>query len=278
MQKRPTHVLTSLALAVTLALGLSSPLLASEGEEHGNKAVISVNGTPISRNLFTIFYQQTVPAQARGEELTDEMRTALLDELVNYLILADEAEKLKLTEKPEVQAGLQLVRAEYLSNLVLNGFLAQNPITEADLQALYAAESEKPGEREFRARHILVEAEEQAEELITKLNDGSDFQELAREHSSCPSSARGGDLGWFGLGQMVPEFEQAVVALEPGGMSEKPVKTQFGYHIILAEEQRAKPAPSFERMQPQLLQQEQNRRLHKYLRELREKADVQVLE
>jgi peptidyl-prolyl cis-trans isomerase C len=278
-------------IAATIGLSFATtPLFAEEATEaaakdaeptpeqmDGNAAVISVNGEPVTRNMFTIFYQRTVPQQAQKEELDDKMRTALLDQLVNYLILADEAEKLELDKQPEVQAGLTLVRAQYLANLTLSRESVANPITEEQLQTLYQEATAGPAEKEYKARHILLKEEDQAKEIITQLNEGADFQELAKEHSTGPSGPSGGDLGWFGAGRMVPEFEKEVMALEPGNYSSTPVKTQFGWHIVLLEETRDKAKPSFEKMKDKLLQQEQRERLSNYLKKLRAEADIQVL-
>ncbi len=288
------HLRPSRKLLLTAAIGLTlsatplvAPLASQEAtaeaqqpaaeEMDGNTAVISVNGTPVTRNMFTIFYQRTVPQQAQKEELSDQMRTALLDQLVNYLILADEAEKLGLDKQPEVQAGLELVRAEYLANLVLNRESVANPITEEELKALYDEASAGPAEKEYKARHILLKEEQEARDVITSLDEGGDFQELAKELSTGPSGPSGGDLGWFGAGRMVPEFEQAVMALEPGSHTAEPVKTQFGWHVVLLEETREKAKPTFDKMKGKLLQQEQRKRLSDYLKKLRADADVQVL-
>ena len=147
--------------------------------------------------------------------------------------------------------------------------------TEELIEKAYGEQyTDTKGDEEYRAAHILVKTEDEAKELVTTLEGGADFSELAKEKSTGPSGPRGGDLGWFSLGQMVPEFEQAVVALEPGTIS-TPVKTQFGWHVMKLNEKREKPKPALVEVRAQLMDSMKTKAVGDHIKKLQLTADIQ---
>jgi len=192
---------------------------------------------------------------AQFQNLPEERRRfAVLSALIDIKALAQEAKNSGLAEQPEVAARLDFERDRALHN----AYFAENgagAVTDEDLQARYDKEiAAMPARQEVHARHILVKTEEEAKAVIEELNGGADFEAVAKEKSTGPSGPEGGDLGFFGQGQMVPEFEKAAFALEPGEVSQEPVQTQFGWHVIKVEEKRDATPPSFDQVKDQLRQ------------------------
>ncbi|WP_245413654.1 peptidylprolyl isomerase [Mangrovicella endophytica] len=200
-------------------------------------------------------------SQAGGEleqqfqQLPPEQRKlAILSALIDIKSLAQEAAKAKLDKDPAVQSRLAFLRERTLHN----AFFEKNgvaTVTDAELKARYDKEvaAMKPVD-EIHARHILVKTKEEADAVIKQLEGGADFVKLASEKSSGPSGSEGGDLGFFGPGQMVPEFEKAAFALKPGEYTKTPVQTQFGWHVIKVEEKRKAEAPAFDTVKEQVRQ------------------------
>ena len=156
---------------------------------------------------------------------------------------------------------MRSIKAKYSMERLLQGF----PTNEVVLEAYKNTTMSMQALEEFNASHILVESKVQALELLDSLTSGSDFSDLAKKKSAGPSGPNGGQLGWFGPGQMVPEFEAAVLVLEIGNVSQ-PVKTQFGWHIVKLNDRRARPLPTFEEMKPELVQQLSQTRIDELLK------------
>ncbi|MGR9074064.1 MAG: peptidylprolyl isomerase, partial [Gammaproteobacteria bacterium] len=158
----------------------------------------------------------------------------------------------------------------------IQDYLNTNDVTEDELKAEY---DKKIGsaKTEYKARHILLKTEEEAKNVIDKLNKGGDFEALAKELSTGPSNVNGGDLGWFVPQQMVPPFSEAVIALEDGKYTSEPVQTNFGWHVILREASRTQEAPSFDSVKDQLKPMLQREKLQQYLTDLRNAAEIEVL-
>lgn len=184
----------------------------------------------------------------------EQQKLAVLSALVDISALSQEAKKSGLQNDPKVKAQIDFLRERALHNAYFekNGV---DKITDAELKARYDAEiaKVKPVE-EVHARHILVKTKEEAEDIIKKLDGGADFEKLAKETSTGPSGPQGGDLGFFGPGQMVPAFEKAAFALKPGEYTKEPVQTQFGWHVIKVDGKRQQPAPTFDQVKDQIRQ------------------------
>jgi len=218
-----------------------------------NPVLATVNGKEITAadvafavsNLGEVL--ERVPAERRPE--------MVLSLMVDMELLADAAEKAGYDSDPVIEQRLDYYRSQTLRDLYMEKVITEN-VTEDAVRARYDEEAGKVGpQKEVSARHILVDDEEKAKELIAQLKDGADFAKLAEENSKDPgSAARGGSLGFFGKGQMVPAFEEAAFALGNGEMTEEPVQSPFGYHIIKVDESREKAVPTFDQVGDQIRQ------------------------
>lgn len=240
------------------------------------QTLVNVNGSPIKGEMYGIFLGQRLQ-QSRGKsENTPQFQNQVINELINIMLLSQAASDSGLAQKSEVVTALELQRHQALSRLALQEYSQKHKPTDEQLKALYDERYVAKPEEEYKARHILVKTEDEAKALIEQLNGGGDFAELAKEHSTGPTGAKGGDLGWFGAGQMVKPFSEAVMSMEIGAVSSMPVKTQFGYHVIKLEEKRAKEAPSFESVKAKLAGDVQRQNLTAYVNTLREGAKVEL--
>lgn len=237
------------------------------------EAVATVNGKAISQEQFAAYAERRTGSSA--DALEPQVREQLVNELVNIELLAQAALDKNLDEQDPLKAQLAFQRDTALADAAMTQYLEQNPITDEDIRAEYESRQAELGGTEYKARHILVESEEQARDLIQQLEGGADFTELAKEHSTEPGADQsGGDLGWFSPAQMVPPFAAAVTSMEPGQRSQEPVQTQFGWHVIQLEDTREVPPPAFEQVAPRIQRVLMNQRIQNYINELREKANV----
>jgi peptidyl-prolyl cis-trans isomerase C len=260
-------------LAAALALTLvAHPTLAAE-EASAPQEFVRVDDTSINELHFAAFGSE----HGGGRQDTPEGRVALLNQLVNMAILASAARADGLADDPQVKAALEVAEITVLAQAALRHAFATNPITDEELQQAFASRYADEPRSEFKARHILVEDEEQARELIAALEQGADFAELAKEHSTGPSGAKGGDLGWFEPDQMVPPFSAAVQALDKGEFTHDPVQTQFGWHVILLEDRREAEPVKLEDVRQELMAQLQRERASAYMNEARERVEVEVM-
>jgi peptidyl-prolyl cis-trans isomerase C len=195
------------------------------------------------------------------------------------MVIAEEAAKKGMDKLPEVTERLEMVRQSVLANAYVQDFMKTHPVTDEALKAEYDRIKATVTGKEYKARHILVEKEADAKDIIAKLQkDLGAFGKLALEKSKDPGSkARGGDLGWFDPSRMVPEFGAAVSKLEKGKFTLEPVKSQFGYHVILLDDSKPVEAPPFEQVKPNLTQQLQQQNLKKQLDDLKSKAKIEIV-
>jgi peptidyl-prolyl cis-trans isomerase C len=178
----------------------------------------------------------------------------MLDQLVDRKALVMLAEKEGLDKDPQVQREMTRASDSALQNALLSRQVGPS-VNEQKVKERYDATiANKPGEEEVHARHILVASEDEAKKIIAQLKGGADFAQLAKEHSTDPGAAQGGDLGWFKKSDMLPEFAAAAFALQPGQITDTPVHTQYGWHVIKVEGRRVAPPPTFEQAREQLRQ------------------------
>ena len=208
-----------------------------------------------------------IPEAQRQEVLTKV--------LIDTHLLANAARAAGLADTDEFKKRVEWMTMRALREVYINEKI-NSSLTDKDVKAKYdeLTKDIKP-EKEVRARHILVKTEDEAKAVISELDGGADFEELAKKKSTGPSGPRGGDLGFFGQGRMVPAFDKAVFALKPGEVSKAPVKTQFGWHVIKVEETRDKPLPPFDQVKDQVRTAMQGERLQKALEDLRSKAKIE---
>ena len=264
-------------LAVTasvLALGACSPK-PSDPAATGPTAA-TVNGKPISQRTIDMIAKQGGSA---GHADTPEARKNIIDQLALQMVVAEEAVKKGLDKSPEVLDQLNAIRQSVLANAYVEDFIKSNPISEDALKAEYERIKATISGTEYKARHILVDKESEAKDIIARLKkDPAQFPKLAMEKSKDQGSkARGGELGWFDPRRMVPEFSAAVTKLEKGKFTDVPVKSQFGYHVILLEDTRPIEPPPLEQVKPQLSQQLQQQNVKKHFEALKAAAKIEVI-
>ncbi|MCB1912824.1 MAG: peptidylprolyl isomerase [Rhodocyclaceae bacterium] len=251
-------------LALALLAVASLPAMAA--------TVATVNGVAIpSARADALIAEQ----KAQGAPDSEQLRNAVKEELVRREILQQAAQKKGLDKNAEVQAQMDMARQAVLIRAYLQSFVQANPISDADIRKEYDNIKSRLGEKEYKARHILVESEDQAKAIIAKLQAGEKFEDLAKESKDPGSKDRGGDLGWANPGMFVKPFSDAMVGLEKGKFTPQPVKSDFGYHIIKLEDVRALKTPSFEEVKPQIQQRLQQQKVEKHLLDLRGEAKVQ---
>lgn len=240
-------------------------------------AAAIVNGTTISKNRVDLLVKQRA---GMGQPDNAETRKAIIDQLAMQLLVSQEALKKGLDKNPEVIDQIDLTKQSILANAFVQDYIKNNPVSDDVLKAEYDKIKAQMTGNEYKARHILVEKEADAKDIIAKLKkDSKAFEKLAKEKSKDPGSkAQGGDLGWFDVRSMVPEFGEAVTKLAKGKFTETPVKTQFGYHVIMLEDSRPMQAPPFDQVKPGLSQQVQQQNLKKLVDDLKAKAKIEVME
>ncbi|MGV0984132.1 MAG: foldase protein PrsA [Limnohabitans sp.] len=232
-----------------------------------------VNGKPVPSSRVEVLKQQV---ERSGRPVTPEVLAQIKEELVAREIFMQEAKKRGLDATEDYKNQLELARQTILIRELFADFQKKNPVTDADIQAEYAKFVAANGGKEYRARHILVEKEDEAKALIADIKKGAKFEDLAKKASKDPGSgANGGDLDWAAAGSYVPEFSGAMVKLDKGQMTDTPVKSQFGFHIIRVDDVREAQLPKLEEVKPQIAQQLQQQKLSGYQESLRAKAKIQ---
>ncbi|EKV30536.1 PpiC-type peptidyl-prolyl cis-trans isomerase [Caenispirillum salinarum AK4] len=200
----------------------------------------------------------------------------LVERAIDSMLLTQAGRDAGLADSEEVQKRLEDAKSRIIQQVYLEQMIDEE-LTDARIQEAYEQfKQQTPEEPEVSARHILVETEEKAQEIIDKLEGGADFAELAKTESTGPSGAKGGELGWFKKGDMVEPFAAAAFAMEPGDISESPVQTQFGWHVIKVEDRRTAEAPPLEQVEGQLRQQLAQTVVAEKVQALREDTEVEI--
>jgi len=235
----------------------------------------TVNGTPISKDSVDQIVGQRI---AMGQADSTETRKAIINQLAMQMLVSQEAIKKNLDKTPEAINQIKLTQQSILANAFVQDYTKNNPVSDDILKAEYDKIKAQMSGTEYKARHILVDKEAEAKHIIAKLKtNAKQFDSLAKEYSKDPGSKdKGGDLGWFDPRGMVPEFGAAVAKLQKGKFTLEPVKTQFGYHVILLEDSRTKQAPTFEQVKPQLAKNVQEQNLKKLIDDMMAKAKIEI--
>ncbi|MEO9336644.1 peptidylprolyl isomerase [Mesorhizobium sp. SB112] len=240
------------------------------------KAVIAtVNGQDITEGDLTLAEGDLDQQFARLP--AEQRRAAALSAIIEIKLLASEAQTKGLDKDEEFQKRMQFLQDRALHSVVVEKEVAES-ITDDEIRARYDTEIAKtPAQNEVHARHILVKTKEEADAIIKDLDGGANFEEIAKEKSSDPGSgANGGDLGYFGAGQMVPEFEKAAFALEVGSYTKEPVQSQFGFHIIKLEDKRQQQPPAFDQVKDQFRSLVLRDKYFALVKSLREASKVEI--
>ncbi len=269
-------LLASAACLLTLMACSSKDAVQSAAP--GKDAVAAtVDGIPISESLVRLMLKQRSDL---GRDAGAEARKTYIDRLAMQLIISQAAIKEGLDKAPEVADQIDLIKQSILVDAFVKNYVKNNPISDDALNAAYAKMKADATGNEYKARHILVDNEAEAKDIIAKLNKNPKaFAALAEEKSKdTASKGNGGELGWFDPRGMIPEFGAAVAKLTKGKFTQEPVKTQFGYHVILLEDSRPLPVPPLEQVKPALTQQLQQQNLKKLFDEMKAKAKIEIVQ
>lgn len=266
------HSFRALLAGAAIAATLSLPAAAQDTQP--GDTVATVNGTPISREKLDMAIGELGPQFSRIPE--DKRDAAALAALIEITLMSEKARESGLDEDEEFQSSIAFMTQRALHGYYMQKAIADE-ISDADIEALYEEKvAEMPAGEEVHARHILVESEDEAKAVIEELNGGADFTEVAKEKSTGPSGPSGGDLGYFKAGQMVPEFEKAAFALEAGEVTQEPVKTEFGFHVIKVEDKRDAQPPAMADLEDQLRNEILVKRYTDAVKAARQEASVEV--
>jgi peptidyl-prolyl cis-trans isomerase C len=275
-----TIVLVLLAVP-SLALAQAAPkegAPAKEGAKGAAKgsskeAVAKVNGVTVPQARLDFMLQQQTQ---RGAPDNEQTRAMVREELVNREVIAQEAAKSGIAKSADVQNQLELARQEIIVSAYVRDWMRKHPVSDADIQKEYDKARSQTGDKEYKARHILTETEDQAKDMIAQLKKGAKFDELATKNSKdTGTKERGGDLDWNVPGVFDKQFSDAMMKLEKGKYTETPVQTRFGYHVILLDDVRPVKFPALADVKPRIQQQLVQGKIEELVRGLRAKAKVE---
>ena len=251
-----------------LAAGLAVAVSA-----HGQNTVARVNGVAIPQAHLELLVKNLV---SQGRTDSPEMREALKQQMINRELMVQEAARRGLEKQSEIAARLIFARQDVLSSAYIQETFKTHPVTDEALKKEYERIKAQLGAKEFKARHILVAKEDEAKEIIALIRKGGNFEKLAAERSTDPGSkVNGGDLDWAPPGRYVKPFADALLKLKKGQVTDTPVQTQFGWHVIRVDDERATKIPGFDEAKPQLQQMLQGQIMEKAVSDLRAKAKIE---
>jgi peptidyl-prolyl cis-trans isomerase C len=252
-------------IALFAALALASGIALAQ-----NVAV--VNNKPIPKAREDAWVRELTK---QGQKDTPELRKMVKDRLIQNEILLQEAQRRGVAEKPDVKFMLDVQRQNTLIQALLRDELEKKPIGDAEIKAAYEQQKAKVGGKEYRARHILVEKEDEAKSIIDQLKKGGKFEELAKASKDTGSAANGGDLDWAAPDSFVKPFSEAMVKLNKGQFTDAPVQTQYGWHVIRLDDTRDTQFPPLEQVTPQIREALQQQRAQAFVESLRKTAKIQ---
>jgi peptidyl-prolyl cis-trans isomerase C len=256
----------SLTALTAAALLVSAPWVSAQ-----NVAIVNGKAVPMAR-VEALAKQ----VQASGQPVDDATRAQLKQEVIMREIFMQEAEKRGVAGGDDYKVQMELARQTLMIRALFENEKKTHPVTDADVKAEYDKFAAANGGKEYRARHILVDKEDDAKAIITQLKGGAKFEDIAKKQSKDPGSgANGGDLDWANAASYVTEFSEAMIKLGKGEMTQEPVKSQFGWHIIRVDDIRQAQLPKFEEVKGQIAQQLEQQRLGAFQTGLREKAKVE---
>jgi len=251
-------------------VALSALMVASTAVFAQNIAV--VNGKPIPKAREDAWIEQI---KKQGQQDSPQLRTQIKDQLIQREIFMQEVGKRGLAEKPDVKFQLEVQRQNALIQALMRDELARNPVTDAQVKAAYDEQNKATGSKEYKARHILVESEAEAKDITAQIKKGAKFEDLAKKSKDPGSAQKGGELDWAGAGNYVKPFSDAMVKLDKGQMTEAPVQSQFGWHVIRVDDVREAQVPPLEQVAPQIREALQQQRVAAFAEQLRKNAKIQ---
>ncbi|MBH1985995.1 MAG: peptidylprolyl isomerase [Burkholderiales bacterium] len=261
---------TALAALLAASLSLAAPLVSAQN-------IAIVNGKAVPKARVDAMIDQIIKSpQQPGQPpvtKTPDLEQKVRDEIVLREIYIQEAERRGLQGSADYKTQMEFARQSILIRALFTDIEKKIGTTDAEARAEYDKIKSANGDKEYRARHILVEKEEDAKALIAQIKGGAKFEDLAKKNSKDPGSAEnGGDLDWANPGNYVPEFSAAMTKLEKGQVTDTPVKSQFGYHIIKLEDLRPVQFPAFEDVKAQIIQRQNQVKVTKFREDLKSKA------
>ena len=231
-----------------------------------------VNGKAIPSSKVELIVKQ---AKAQGQQDTPQLRAQIKDRLIGMEVLLQEAEKTGVAANSDVKTQLEVTRQQILIQALMREYVTKNPISDAEITAEYNKAKAQAGDKEYHAFHILVEKEEDAKAIISKLKAGAKFDELAKQSKDTGSAAKGGDLDWASPATFVKPFSDALISLQKGQFTETPVKSEFGYHVIKLDDVRTAKFPAMDEVKQQIVEGLQQQKLLTYQQALMKKAKIQ---
>ncbi len=282
MQFKMKTITASIGTAAALAFVVSAPIAFAQAKAEkaakvgkaapGASSGLTVNGVVIPKAYFDAMNRER---EASGQPSSPEVGAAIRDELINREILSQAARKKGMDRDSTVAAQMDMARQAVLIRAYFDDFVKANPISDAQLKANFDAALVQAGSKEYKARHILVDTEDEAKTIIANLGRGESFEKLAKEKSKDTGSKdNGGDLDWGPAGRYVPEFGNALKALAKGGLTTTPVKSPFGYHVIRLDDVRDMKVPAFDEVKENIRQRAQQEQVSALVKSLREKASI----
>src|SRR5215471_4398910 len=265
-------------LLIVCAAGFASACSKTSGSSAtadplGPTRVATVNGKRIPESVFRL--QVLATSRKNADDLTPDERKAAVNDVVGLYLLADEARQQGVLAERAVAAQLELARLQLEARTMATRFLEKNAATDAEMQAVY--EQNLPrlgGQQQFKAKNILVTTKEEADLVIKQLQQGKKFADLAKERANGPTGPNGGDLGWFTSDTMVQPVVEAARAMKVGSYSTEPIKSEFGYHVLLLEDERTQNAPTFDELKDEIKNAVERDKLQKHILELIATAKV----
>ena len=270
MQYKLKTIVVALSVAIAAA---SAPVAFAQSKAAKVDGRVSVNGVIIPNTYFDAMNREREQA---GQPASPDFANAMKDELVNREVLSQAAKKKGIDKSATVAAQMDMARQAVLIRAFFEDYVKANPISDEQLKTDYDKYVVQLGDKEFKVRHILVDKEDEAKAIIASIKRGETFEKLAKEKSKDTGSKdNGGDLDWAPAGRYVPEFATAVKAQAKGQLSENPVKSPFGYHVIRVDDSRAMKVPTFDEVKDKFRQQAQQEQVAKLVQELRGKAKIE---
>jgi peptidyl-prolyl cis-trans isomerase C len=263
---------TAMAQAEKGEKAAKAPKAAKAAAAAGAEGKVSVNGVVIPAAHFAAMNRER---EQSGQPASPEVNNAIKEELISREVLSQAAKKKGLDKDPTIAAQMDMARQAVLIRAYFDDYVKANPISDASLKANYDQFVAQMGDKEYKARHILVDKEDEAKAIIASLKRGESFEKIAKEKSKDTGSKdNGGDLDWGPAGRYVPEFGNAMKALQKGQTSETPVKSPFGYHIIRLDDSRAMKVPTYDEVKDNFRQRAQQEQVAKLVQDLKAKAKI----
>ncbi len=264
---------TAIALAMTACGKGQQAAAPAAPEKPATPPVATIDGTPITRAQYDTYMKSLLQGRP-ATELTTEQKGQVLDEMINMELLASQGVKDGVDKDPDVAARLDVLRMRVLADAESQKYLKGKEPTDEELHAEYDTAIAAMDKTEYHAKHILVATQAQAEAVIKKIKGGAKFEDVAKAESTDGSKNNGGDLGWFSLSRMAKPFAEAVKGLKKGEMTNVPVQTQFGWHVIKLEDTRETAPPPFEQVKQQVGNGVVQKKLQAYVETLKKAAKI----